>query len=172
MTAPIIVERIREYKDRNWDVWLSRLSDRTGLGSTAIENVYHQRKNKYKISTLNSLYDYFKMEKDSWYNSNLKKWHEQHDSILGNIFRERRIAMSLTIPQVANSIRVDEITIKRIEAWTTLPHFNQYTFKKLLELYKFSEEDRTTIAWWITLTHDLMMVYKRFISTNDLGKND
>ena len=171
MTIPLIVEKIREYKDRNWEYWLARLSDRTGLGHIAIENVFRQRKEKYKISTLDSLYDYFKLEKDEWYRANLKKWHEQHDSILGNIFREKRISMSYTISRVAREIRVDEKTIKNIETGSTLPHFNQYTFKKLLNLYDFSDEERTTIAWWITITHDLMMVYKKTIDTNYLGKN-
>lgn len=171
MTAPLIVERIREYKEKNTGYWLVRLSDRTGLGTIAIENVLYQKKPKYKISTLDALYTYFKIEKDEWYRQNLKKWHEQHDSILGNIFREKRIEMNLTIHEVAQRIRVDEKTIKNIETGNSLPHFNQYTFKKLMNLYSFDDEEKTTIAWWITITHDLMMVYKKYIDTNYLGKN-
>lgn len=173
MITPLIVEKIREYKTRNGEYWLSRLSDRTGLGTIAIENVFYQRKQKYKISTLDELYDYFKIEKDEWYKSNLKKWHQKPDSIIWSIFRAKRIEMWLSLHDAARENKIDERTIKRLESGDALPRFEQYTMKRLVNFYGFTDEEKITIWWWITITNDLMAIYKRthHEHEDDLGKN-
>jgi len=167
--TPLITIKLREYMAKHHPYGMKMICDRTGIGHVAIDNIIHEKKSKYKLSTLNALYEYFKIERDDWYRSNMKKWHQRPDSILGSYFREKRIALSLSIHEVARSLRnIDERTIYRIESGDSFPDYSSYTIIKLIEYYKIPEDEKHTIMWHLRCGHDMMGIYKKLI--DDIGK--
>jgi transcriptional regulator with XRE-family HTH domain len=167
--TPLVTEKLREYMAKHSPYGMKMICDRTGLGHVAINNLTHEKKAKYKPSTLNVLYDYFKLERDDWYRANMKKWHQKPDSILGSYFREKRIALGLSIPEVARALRnIDERTIHRIESGDSFPDYSSYTIIKLIEYYKIPENEKHTIMWHLRCGHDMMGIFKQLV--DDIGK--
>lgn len=169
---PAIITSIREYVDRNTDYernGILVLEIRTGVWRRVIENLMEGKIDRYKIRTLNTLYDFFSLERDDFYMDNLDRLkqgtvHNQsawHDSVFGSIMYEMRKKQKMTIPEVSFATKIDEKTIKRIEYGETLPSFGSYTLTTLANLYEFSDEDRNTIGWLITISKDTQKILKR-----------
>lgn len=167
--APLVIQKLKEFMVKNHPYWLQRIHDRTWLGHVAINNLLNVKKKKYKPSTINVLYEFFKLERDDWYRENLKKWHQEPDSILGKFFREKRLQLGLSIHEVARQLKnIDDRTIHRIESGDSFPNFTSYTIIQLIKLYRLSEEEKNTIMWHLVLGHDMMYMYKKLI--DDIGK--
>lgn len=67
------------------------------------------------------LYNFFHLPHDPWYNENMKRWVMPTESILGDIFRKKRISNGMTIDDVANRTGIGQRQIARIEAGDSMP---------------------------------------------------
>ncbi len=113
---------------------------------------------KYRKSNLDVVYAFFDMERDDWYHDNLKKWVKPTESILGEIFRKKRLQLGLSMQEIDRKIHVGVRQIARIEAGDSLPGITSYTIIKLVELYGFTEQESVTIRWFITLLRDMVNI--------------
>lgn len=141
--------------------WIKQVSDSTGLSVKCVENCVTGKNKKFRRHTLDILYEYFKVEKDEFYNDNTKKWEMPTQSILWTFLREKRVEKWYTIHQVARLIKWDDRQIARIEAGDSLPHYSSYYFTKFFELYEFNEEEKNTVSWFIVILKDLVNLSKK-----------
>lgn len=173
---PLVVRKLYEYMARHDNIrdGIKAFHNRTGLGTIFIMNILEMKQIKHNIAPMNALYDYFQVERDDFFKNNLKKWHQDPESIIGRIFRERRIQMNKQIHEVSLATKIDDRTIRRIECGESLPNFDSYSINRLVNYYDFSEQERHTIGWYITIMHDMMSLYRDIISnamnSDDLGK--
>lgn len=146
---------------------IQRLYDSTWLDAKFFERLMSgNHKYKFRKNNLDILYSLLNLERDNFYFENSKKWVKATDSILGDIFRKKRLEMCITIERVAKIIRVSERQIARIEAGDALPSFNSYMITKLIELYDFDLEESEKIRWFIVILRDLITI------NNNLEKKD
>lgn len=163
INAPII-EKVRSYiqnHDQGENEWLALLEYRTWVWRKILQNLYEWKIEKYRISTLDTLYTFFKIERDEFYTENMLKIKRRHESIFWQIMFEMRRRKGLKIDEVSMATKIDERTIRRIEYGEVLPNFSSYTLTKLLDLYDFPDEDRNTIGWMITISKDTQKILKR-----------
>ncbi len=143
--------------------WIKQVSYDTWLSFKCIENCIRWRYKKYRRHTLDILYEYFKQDKDFFYDENAKKWEMPTQSVLGSFLREKRLKQWLTVHQVAKLIKWDDRQIARIEAWDSLPHFWLYYMTKFFEVYELNDEEKNTVSWFIVILRDLLNLHKNKI---------
>lgn len=151
----IVRDKVIDYINKQW---FKKIIGSTGLNREVFQNMIDNKSCKFQKKTLDILYDFFRLEKDEFYQDNLKKWVMPTESILGEILRKKRLQAWMTIPDVQKIIKVDSRQIARIEAWDSLPSFWGYTMTKLLLIYEFTEEEREKIRWFITILKDLIII--------------
>jgi len=97
------------------------LQQRTDIEQRTLRHILYNTRGKYNHVTLDILYEFFHLDKDEWYQENRRKWIKPTESILGAIFRAKRMEKGWTPEQVAKMIKMSDRAIKRIEAGETLP---------------------------------------------------
>lgn len=141
-------------------VWIKEISLNTGLSFKCIENFYKWKYKKQRKETLDILYEYFKLEKDDFYNENIKKWQMPTQSVLGTFLRRKRLEKWLSIHDVAKKIKWDDRQIARIEAGDSLPDYSSYYITKFFEIYEFTDDEKNTVSWFIVILRDLVNLSK------------
>lgn len=137
---------------------IASLSSRTWISSNYLDRirVWYRKNGKYRKNTLDILYEFFQIPKDHWYYANLKKNVKPSESVLGEIFRKKRINMCMSLHDVASKIHVWVRELARIEAGDSLPSFGSHTMVNLINLYDFNEEEREKIRWFVSILRDLV----------------
>ena len=148
-------DKIIEIKNKNM---IDNLCNRTGIGISFFDKIVNCSNGKFRKNNLDIIYDYFWLEKDEWYHDNLKKWIKPTESVLGEIFRKKRLQMWLSMEQIDKKIHVWTRQIARIEAGDSLPSFGSYTITSLLTLYDFSKEEKEKIRWFIVVLRDIVNI--------------
>lgn len=156
---PKIVKAIRAESNTQW---LTKLSQKTWVNKTSLWKLKTQKKCKYKKNTLDVLYQFFELDRDAFYQDNMKKRYPPTFSVIGNILREKRIAMWLSVAEVAKHTKWDKRQVFRIEAWDSLPAFNSWYMTQLMELYEFDEEEKGKIMWGIAILKDLIKINNKY----------
>ena len=150
----ILQEKITSFLDNHWT---KKLRQETWIWCKAIDSIKKGYKNKkYTKQTLDTLYEFFDIEKDKFYRDNLKKWIKSDESALWSLLRKKREQVWLSKKEVAKIIKWTERHLSRIEAWDMTPHFNSYYLREILKVYKFSEEDSNQIRWYVASLHDII----------------
>lgn len=150
----LIQQRIKEFLDINN---MKKLRHETWIWCKAIYSIMRWYKNKkYTSQTLDTLYDFFELEKDNFYKENQKKWLKSDESILWILLKKKREQLQLSKKEVAKIIKWTEREMTRIESWDVAPKFNSYYLRELLNLYKFSENERNQIKWYVASLHDII----------------
>lgn len=93
---PTLVKKIRANNQS-----LSYIESETGVGKTTLRKLKSMKPGKYKKNTLDVLYQYFDIERDDFYDDQMKKRYPPTFSVIGNILRQKRIQMGLSIAEVA-----------------------------------------------------------------------
>lgn len=150
-----LVKKILEHRKRNGT---EALPLATGIRESTIDSIVGNWNGKHRKNTLDILYEFFALPKDAWYHENMKKWVKPTESVLGEIFRKKRLAMSLSIPDVSKRTRVGERQIARLEAGDSLPSFQSYTVTRLVDLYGFTEDERQKIRWFAVVLRDVVSI--------------
>lgn len=88
---PKLIERIADARKR--DGGYSKLSQQTGIQDTMLAGIAGGKHGKHRKNTLDILYEHFGLPKDEWYLDNMKKWVKPTESVLGEVFRKKRLAM-------------------------------------------------------------------------------
>lgn len=162
-----IVRAIIAYKADGMD-WLSALSQRTWLSKTVLYNLINRKRCKYQKKTLDILYAYFEIDVDDFYTNNIKKRNVPTFSVIWNIFRSKRLLANLSISEAAKRIDWSERELARIEAGDSLPSYNSWYVVQLMELYDFTEEERTKLTRWVAILKDLMDLNNKIDKSNSL----
>ena len=132
----LIQDRIKEFLDQNN---MKILRQETWIWCKAIYSIKNWHRNKkYTKQTLDTLYDFFNLTKDTFYIDNMKKWLKSDESILWVLLKNRRDKLWFSKKEVAKIIKWTEREMTRIEAWDVAPKFNSYYLRELIKLYKFS----------------------------------
>jgi len=156
----LIQNKINDFLNENL---VKDLRRETWIGCKAIYSIKNGYKNKkYTAQTLDILYEFFNIPKDDFYNENLKKWLKSDESILWILLKKRREKLNLTKIDVAKILKWTEREISRIEAWDVAPKLNSYYLKELLKLYKFSENERDQIRWYVSSLHDIIALNRNY----------
>jgi len=150
----LLQEKIVEFMSNNT---INKLRLETWIWCKAMYSLKNWYKNKkYTKQTLDTLYDYFDIKQDEFYNENMKKWLKSDESILWNLFKKKRESKWLSKKEVAKIIKWTEREITRIESWDVAPKFNSYYLRELLKLYDFSESESNQIRWYVASLHDII----------------
>lgn len=160
---PKLVQCLREMHQKYGS--FKRIEWLTGLTIECLENIAHQKRMAHRTSTLNILYDYFKIPKDEFYYKNVKTFHRDHSSVLGTFFREKRLRLWHTISEVERGTKLSARTILRLEAGDSLPAHGGYTIMKLIEFYKLSEEEAQCVRWYIAILTDMISCINNLVSS-------
>lgn len=165
----LLQEKIIEFEKENW---LKQLFFATGINVWILRKIKNwNRKHKYKRITLNSLYTYFKIQRDSFYIENMKKRVKPTESLLWEIFREKRISLGYELYDVAKLIKWDVRQLARFEAWDSLPSYRGYYINELVKLYWFDEETTEKIRWFVCILNDLRSIYRNMTLQEYKPKN-
>jgi len=157
---PKLIKAVRNHNGHNG--WLTDLSKETGISRSALWSLKNMKKVKYRKQTLDVLYDYFKMEYDTFYKDNMKKWHPPTFAVIGNIMRLKRLENHWSVEDVAKIVKGSVRELYRIEAWDSLPSYRSRYMTELLEIYEFTEEERNTIMWGIAIVKDLIKMNNKY----------
>jgi|SaaInlStandDraft_7_1057024.scaffolds.fasta_scaffold04692_4 hypothetical protein len=150
----LIQDRIKEFLDQNN---MKILRQETWIWCKAIYSIKNWHRNKkYTKQTLDTLYDFFNLTKDTFYIDNMKKWLKSDESILWVLLKNRRDKLWFSKKEVAKIIKWTEREMTRIEAWDVAPKFNSYYLRELIKLYKFSESEWNQIKWYVASLHDII----------------
>lgn len=152
-----IHDKTKDYIAENW---IDRLARETGLCNSTLRKIAKGQKN-FSCITLSVLYKFFNIDRDSFYKKNLAKGLKPSKGLIWDLFRVKRLEQGLSIKEVAKTLRCNKRDLIRIELWNSLPWQNSYYTKKLLNLYSFTEEEKSKIKYCISLQKDLVkVVYK------------
>lgn len=133
------------------------LRHETWIWCKAIYSIMRWHKNKkYTSQTLDTLYDFFELEKDNFYKENQKKWLKSDESILWVLLKKKREQLQLSKKEVAKIIKWTEREMTRIESWDVAPKFNSYYLRELIKLYNFSDSEWNQIKWYVASLHDII----------------
>lgn len=88
----------------------------------------------------------------------MKKWVKPTESILGEIFRKKRLSLGLSIDEIERKTKIGSRQIARLEAGDSLPSFSSYTITQLLQLYNFNFDEREKIRWFIVVLRDMVNI--------------
>ena len=150
----LIQQRIKEFLDINN---MKKLRHETWIWCKAIYSIMRWHKNKkYTSQTLDTLYDFFELEKDNFYKENQKKWLKSDESILWVLLKKKREQLQLSKKEVAKIIKWTEREMTRIESWDVAPKFNSYYLRELIKLYNFSDTEWNQIKWYVASLHDII----------------
>ena len=150
----LIQDRIKEFLDQNN---MKILRQETWIWCKAIYSIKNWHRNKkYTKQTLDTLYDFFNLTKDTFYIDNMKKWLKSDESILWVLLKKRRDKLWFSKKEVAKIIKWTEREMTRIEAWDVAPKFNSYYLRELIKLYNFSESEWNQIKWYVASLHDII----------------
>ena len=150
----LIQDRIKEFLDQNN---MKILRQETWIWCKAIYSIKNWHRNKkYTKQTLDTLYDFFNLTKDTFYIDNMKKWLKSDESILWVLLKNRRDKLWFSKKEVAKIIKWTEREMTRIEAWDVAPKFNSYYLRELIKLYEFSESEWNQIKWYVASLHDII----------------
>jgi len=150
----LIQDRIKEFLDQNN---MKILRQETWIWCKAIYSIKNWHRNKkYTKQTLDTLYDFFNLTKDTFYIDNMKKWLKSDESILWVLLKNRRDKLWFSKKEVAKIIKWTEREMTRIEAWDVAPKFNSYYLRELIKLYNFSESEWNQIKWYVASLHDII----------------
>ena len=150
----LIQQRIKEFLDINN---MKKLRHETWIWCKAIYSIMRWHKNKkYTSQTLDTLYDFFELEKDNFYKENQKKWLKSDESILWVLLKKKREQLQLSKKEVAKIIKWTEREMTRIESWDVAPKFNSYYLRELIKLYNFSDSEWNQIKWYVASLHDII----------------
>lgn len=155
----MLLQKIQEYikkyslKDLAFSssVWV-----RVILSILALEN------KKYNKSTLDVLYEFFKLEKDDFYMQNMKKWYPKTETLLGSLFRLKRIWKNKDIHDIAKDIKMEKRALARLESGDALPNYNSYTIQKIIEVLEFSDLEKKIIKDYISSMKNIEALVKKY----------
>ena len=154
-----IKQKIREFLSKNS---LTLLSDKTKIDPRQIKLILEDDKHKFQQSTLDVLYDFFDLDKDSFYRDNLKIRYRPTEAVLWNILRGKRIKMWWSLSEVAYMIKWDERQLRRIESWDSLPSYKSYYITQLVKLYRFNPHEEEIIRWFICILSDMIKINNKY----------
>lgn len=145
----------------------------TGVKEAAIDNILHNRTPKHKISTINALYKFFRLERDEWYKQNLKNWKINTSNMFWEFFHDLRVKAGKTRQEVSDDLRnIDTRTLERLENWETFPYCGSYTVIKLMEYYGLNEEQKWNILWYLSIAHEFKTMHTNLVTQNVVGKSE
>lgn len=142
----MLVEKIREYLDTHT---IQDLHNKTWVCTGVFYSLLKRDWKKYSKNTLDILYDFFELQRDQFYNDNLKKWYPKTPSLFGTFVRYKRLHMEIDIKQLAKLVRVDERALARLESWDALPTFDSWTIQHIMDTLNFTDEEKTMTKIYI-----------------------
>ncbi len=148
----------------NHDKGMSSLSMKTWISEGLLKEVLSEdnRNKKFFKQTLDILYDFFWIERDHFYKSNLKKRYPQTLSILWSLFRSKRCSLWYNIDELSQASGVDRRVIARLEAGDSLPKDKSFTIKSVCDVLDFPEDEREFIAVYIQAHKDIEKISKKY----------
>lgn len=139
--------------------WALKLRKETWIWMWNIYSFKNKIDKTYTKQTLDILYDFFWLEKDSFYFSKLKRevWYKNS---LWLLFKLKREELKLTKKDVAKQIKWSERHLSRIESWDSDYKLNSYYIKTLISLYNFSEVEKEYIKNYISSLKQIINLCK------------
>lgn len=142
----MLVEEIRKYLDCHT---IQDLHNATWVCTGVFYSLLKRDWKKYSKNTLDILYTFFALERDSFYNDNLKKRYPKTPSLFGTFIRYKRLKLEIDMHDLAKTIKVDERALARLESGDALPTFDSWTMQHIFDALEFSEEERTMTKIYI-----------------------
>lgn len=93
-------------------------------------------------------------------------------TLLGTIFKTKRLDLWLSIYNVARLIKVHPRSIIRIESSETLPPYNSYIISQLIHVYEYSQEEADMIRRYIVIVKDMVSIIKSYNTNNTITYKD
>jgi len=145
-----------------------KLREETGIWCGTIYAIKDWHKNKkYTKHTLDTLYEFFNLEKDLFYTENLKI-HYQNENPFWILFKTRREKLWFTKHEVAKKIKWTERHLTRIESWDSSYRINSYYLKELIVLYNFDQGQANQIMSYVLSLGDIIDLTKQENTNNVL----
>lgn len=94
-------------------------------------------------------------------NNETIKHFQPTNSILGSIFRLRRLSLGYKMEDVARIIKANERSIRRIEEWKALSSYTSYIVSQLIIAYEFTPQEAEKIRWFICIIKDMITIAKK-----------
>ena len=156
----MLIHKVKEYLALHGS---QKLCNETGLSADVINAITEPtRRIKFKSTTLDVLYDFFRLYKDNFYHANLKKRYPKTQSMLWSYFRLKRMKKNLSLEQLAHKIKSSKLSIIRLELGESLPSFLSYTMQSVLKELEFNEEEIRIVKQMIIAVKDIENLLRLF----------
>lgn len=152
-----IFEKISDFYHQYGEAETMRRLD---ISRHILKDFLSRKRKIYPIGIITQLYEYFWLERDEFFEKNYKTLHTQHESVLGEFFRKKRLENKLLVTEAARATKLSERTILRLEAGQCLPSFSGYTIVTLLDYYRCTPEESECVRWYIVILSDLIRITK------------
>lgn len=156
----MLVEYIKKYIEENG---VNALYKETGITKSVLLDIANNKNKKYFTSTLNILYDFFKLKKwDNFYKKNFKKWNPKTPCLFWNLIRTKRLKKFMTLDDLLRAIKSDKRGLARIEAGDSLPSVNSWNIKHIFLCLDFSNEEQELVKNYIYTMKKLEKTIKHY----------
>lgn len=151
-------DKFEKYVEEKWfidferEIWINRKT---------LKKIYEKRYEKINKKTLDHLYWFFRLDKDTFYNKILSKRYPDTESLLWNLIRKKRLEKVMDLHDLSKRIKIERRTLSRVEAWETLPTPNSYTMTHLLSELEFEPVEKEIINNYISSTKSLKKLFKK-----------
>lgn len=154
----MLIYKIEEYLKTHT---ISELERYSGISQRTLNRLIKNKNWRFYRSTLDCLYDFFKIEKDELYYENFKKWYPKTPSLFWNFVRNKRLWENKCLEELAKEIKVNRRAISRLEAWESQPWYNSWTISNLFESLKFTEEEKEVTKNFIKAIKQMESLVKK-----------
>lgn len=155
----MLIKKIKDYI-KKYDI--QTLCNMSWINRRVILSIIKSEHKKYRKTTLDILYDFFKLDKDQFYYENFKKWHPKTESILWTFIRFKRVRENLELDSLAKLIKMDSRALARLESWDALPYYNNWSIQNIMNVLKFSESEKKITEDYIIIMRKTEKLVKKY----------
>ena len=155
----MLIQKIKEYI-KKYD--LQTLCNMSWINRRVILSLLKWDHRKYRKTTLDILYDFFKLKHDKFYFENLKKWYPKTESLLWTLIRFKRVRRNIELEKLAKQIKMDSRALKRLESGDALPYYNNWSIQHVLDVLEFTKEEREIVENYIKIMRKTEKLVKKY----------
>jgi len=138
LSTKMLIVKIKEYLNGHT---IQELYNNTGISTGVFYSLLKRDWKKYNKNTLDILYSFFRLDRDEFYNNNLKKWYPKTLSLFGTLVRYKRVRKNIDIDELARMMKIEKRALCRLESWDALPTFDSWTIQHLIIALDFTKEE-------------------------------
>lgn len=141
---------------------MATLHSQTGVPKKVLYEIMQDcKKTTFEKQYLTILYEFFRLEKDSFFELKQKKRRTKTPALLGRFITWKRIDAKLSRAELAKKALMDTRAIFRLESGDAMPAWNSYTFEQFRHLLKFTDDEMKVVKNYVSASKNLEAIVRK-----------